>query len=281
MKKQPRRLTNEQFIRSEYPLHLYCQKFNHRWELHWHEFYELCFVLSGEGTNIVNGVPHELARGSMFLLTPADFHEIYPRDGQYLELFNVVFSHEVLSAELQDLLFQDGSQHAAQFAAPAFAEIEREFRLIGEELRNSLPGHFLVARGALERILIFLTRRGGPVPPSPPPKPTAYRHDAIHKALVYVQHHFREPLTLEHAARQAQLAPNYFSECFHRMTGCPFQNYLQTLRLQFAKSLLSASDIPVTEICEASGFNTLTHFERAFKRKFHLTPREFRKKSRG
>jgi AraC-like DNA-binding protein len=58
----------------------------------------------------------------------------------------------------------------------------------------------------------------------------------------------------------------------------PFQSYIQELRLSFAKSLLGSAHISVTEACHAAGFNTLTHFEKAFKRKYGKTPRFFQSK---
>jgi len=99
----------------------------------------------------------------------------------------------------------------------------------------------------------------------------------IRTALVYIHHHFREQLTLNDVAGHARLSPSYFSECFHRTTGSSFQRYLQELRLRFAVSLLHASMLPITDICSAAGFNTLSHFDRAFKRGFGRSPRDLRK----
>jgi transcriptional regulator GlxA family with amidase domain len=48
------------------------------------------------------------------------------------------------------------------------------------------------------------------------------------------------------------------------------------LRLEFARSLLRASPLPVSEVCYVSGFNTLTHFEKMYKRKFGHSPRASR-----
>jgi transcriptional regulator GlxA family with amidase domain len=102
----------------------------------------------------------------------------------------------------------------------------------------------------------------------------------IRRALIYMHHHFREQLTLEEVAAQARLSPNYFSECFHKATGSRFQSYLQELRLRFARTLLEMSDLHVTTICHASGFNTLSHFERAFKGRHGQPPRECRTDAR-
>ena len=138
----------------------------------------------------------------------------------------------------------------------------------------------MLVQGSVERLLIQLSRRSGPAP--------AASHDArsadlpmspaVRKALIYIQHHFRETLTLDDAAASCGLSSNYFSECFSKGTGVTFQAYVQDLRLQFAKSLLKTTRLPVTEICFASGFNTLPHFERAFKKRFGGTPGDYRKR---
>ena len=139
-------------------------------------------------------------------------------------------------------------------------------------------------KGTLMRIFVHYVRQereqSGAASRKELHRPELPRQIAVNAALTYMHHHFREPLTLQAVARQSGLSPHYFSECFRKTTGIPFQNYLQGLRLRFAGSLMAASNLPVTEVCLASGFNSLPHFERAFKQKFGVTPREWRKRSR-
>ncbi|MGG1520007.1 AraC family transcriptional regulator [Paenibacillus oryzisoli] len=277
MKRQPERLTNAQFIAPAASFGIYLQHVNVHYSLHWHEFYELCFVLQGSGRNVVNGTEYALERGSLFLLTPADFHEIFPLPNEPMVLYNFVFSGELLEEALLSLMFQQMALYMADMKEQ-FAEIEAEFKLIAKEEKYAEPGHRRMIQGALERILMYLYRAYGKQHQAGnASKEMGALHEAIQRSLVYIHHHFREPLRLEDAAREAGLSPNYFSQSFRELTGTPFQTYLQHLRLTFAKSLLAAADFPVTDICYASGFNTLTHFERAFKTKFGRSPRHFRK----
>ncbi|MGG1555057.1 helix-turn-helix domain-containing protein [Paenibacillus ferrarius] len=277
MKRQPVRLTNAQFIAPAASYGLYLQHIDAHYSLHWHEFFELCFVLRGRGCNIVNGTEYTLEQGSMFLLTPADFHEIFSLPGEPMDLYNFVFSTEFLKEDLRSLMFRQVALYMADMKEQ-FAEIEAEFKLMAQEEKHAEPGYRSMIQGALERILMYLHRayrkqhQAGDAS-----KEAGALHEAIQRSLVYIHHHFREALRLEDAAREAGLSPNYFSQSFRALTGTPFQTYLQHLRLTFAKSLLAAADFPVTDICYASGFNTLTHFERAFKAKFGRSPRHFRK----
>ncbi len=274
-----RRLTTQEFMAPRSSLQVYHHVLPSRVEVHWHEFYEVFLIIGGEGTHVLNGTTYPLVRGSAFLLTPADFHELVPREGSMLEVLDVIFADEVLQHEVHHLLFGELRDYAAVFEGAACDTIEAAFRRLWSESRERKPGYRQAMRGALEQVLIDLVRRC----------PTASRgdglvlhaaataqHPKIHKALVYLHHHFRDSLTLDQVAQQAQLSPHYFSECFHRATGLPFQSYVRELRLRFAQSLLQVTSMPVTDICFASGFATLPHFERAFKQQVGQSPRSYR-----
>ncbi len=103
----------------------------------------------------------------------------------------------------------------------------------------------------------------------------------IKRAVLYVDRHFRSPLTLAGVAAQAHLSPNYFSERFRAFTGTSFQRYLRQRRLRFARSLLASTSLGITEICHASGFNSLSHFGRAYRDWYGETPTDSRGDSAG
>jgi AraC-like DNA-binding protein len=273
-------LTNEQYFHSSFPLRIFRQSIRQPVELHWHEFYELTLVLEGSGIHVLNGAGYPLGKGSLFLLTPADFHQLVPDTGSTLEVYNLIFSEEWIAEELYPLSFPHSRAYARQCDAEQLKAFAREMDRIRRECSERLPGAERIVRGALERILIDLGRNRMSDPPDVRTEGDQESYEPLRRALVYMQHHFREPLRLEDAARQARLSPNYFSETFRRFAGVSFQTYLQNLRLEFAKSLLRVSDLPVTDICHASGFGTLAHFERVFRRRTGHSPRSYRNQHR-
>lgn len=275
---QPKRLTNDEFMHRASPFRLFVNGLKGHIGVHWHEFFELAFVLSGEGRQVLNGNGSPLARGTLFLLTPADIHELYGVSEAPCLHYNLIFSDEAMSEELRRLLFMHvNGARVCQIPECEFERIRSEFERIGTELEDiKRIGASLVVRGAIERLLVELIRRTGGTA-GPGPERVSQQEDAVRRAIAHMQIHFREPLTLERAAGIANLSPNYFSRCFRDFTGVTFQRHLQTLRLSFARSLLAGSALPITDICYASGFNTLPHFERAFKSAFGLPPRLYRK----
>ncbi len=276
------RLTYEQYMPKGASIAIFHDSLRATVKLHWHEFYEISYIVSGKGWNVVNGVQHALRKGSIFLLTPSDFHEILCDKECPLVIYNVIFTEEILDDELRRLLFDGSKQLMNTLVGDNYRTALYEYKRIFHEQLNLSKGSLRIMRGALDRLLVDLARSLGchedvadkrALPPSPIP-------ETIRRSLQYIHHHFREQLRLEDVARQAALAPNYFSSSFHYHVGIPFRLYLQDLRLRFAKTLLQVSDIPVTEVCSVSGFGSLPHFERMFKHKSGYTPREFRAKSR-
>lgn len=274
-RERPRRLTFAQFMPPKATLELFRGDVTETTGLHWHEFYEMSFIVSGQGSHLLNGKRFSVQRGSLFLLTPADFHELKPNTGQTLQLFNTIFSEEMLDTHLVEMLFHRMERQVTIVQEATMSDIEYEFERLWSEIHAEKRDQQRMIKNSLERILIEFARAS---------EDTIVKEAAasellppIRKALIYMQHHFRESLSLKDAAQQANLTPNYFSELFKKSTGFSFQTHLQDLRLSFAKSLLKASNLTVTEICYGCGFNNLTHFEKVFKQKNGISPKEFRK----
>ncbi|RED52660.1 helix-turn-helix transcriptional regulator [Cohnella phaseoli] len=272
----PERLLNDQYMDSLSSFRMYRHTLDQEIGTHWHQFYELGLVVSGTGTHHVNGVPFRVERGHAFLLTPADFHRIVPDAGQTLRLYNLIFTERIISDDLAGRLFERGNSYSCEYGQEKYADAEHEFERIIRESDNWRELSGIVVKGCIERLLVDLCRSCPPSDAKSYKEPDLSIHPSIRKALVYLQHHFREQLLLEDVARFSGLSVNYFSESFSKQTGHTFQTHVRDMRLGFAKSLIEATDLPITEICYAAGFNTLAYFLRAFKARYRMSPRQLR-----
>ena len=84
-------------------------------------------------------------------------------------------------------------------------------------------------------------------------------------------------LTLSRIARRAGLPVRSVSNAINRVHGCNVSQYINTLRVNRACSLLRGTDMSVTEAIYASGFQTKSNFNREFLRVTGMTPRDWRK----
>src|SRR3954452_13530961 len=69
--------------------------------VHWHDYYELGYVLEGTCRHVVNGVEEELAPGSAFLLSPADFHALEVTGSSPLRVMNAVLHPQLVEGVLE------------------------------------------------------------------------------------------------------------------------------------------------------------------------------------
>lgn len=100
------------------------------------------------------------------------------------------------------------------------------------------------------------------------------------KALVEVK--FRDAdVSLSDIAAEVGLSITYLSHLFHQETGITFTRYLQMLRIEEAKRLLTDSNLTITSICFSCGFNSLTHFNRVFRAGTGASPRQYRHLNAG
>ena len=96
--------------------------------------------------------------------------------------------------------------------------------------------------------------------------------------LQYVTTHFAENLPVAEAAAVCQCSASHFMRWFKKMTGQSFTEYLNDYRLNAAAEALRSTDDTVLAVAERTGFRNLSYFNRVFKARFGLTPREYRRR---
>jgi AraC-like DNA-binding protein len=98
----------------------------------------------------------------------------------------------------------------------------------------------------------------------------------VFKALSFLHKNYTHDLPLRKVAKVAEVNPNYLSERFRQVTGMNFVKYVARLRFEKACDLLRNSDRLISEIAFAAGFQSLSQFNRVFKRLSGKSPTQFR-----
>ncbi|MGA2866059.1 MAG: helix-turn-helix domain-containing protein [Verrucomicrobiota bacterium] len=98
----------------------------------------------------------------------------------------------------------------------------------------------------------------------------------IARAKDYIQEHQTENLRLGHVAKHVNASTFYFCKIFKKATGINFTDYLSRVRIEKSKNLLLNPNLRVSEIAFEVGFQSLTHFNRVFKKILGQSPTEYR-----
>lgn len=117
--------------------------------------------------------------------------------------------------------------------------------------------------------------RIGNVPSTVSQKPT--NNLLILRAKEYIDLNYRGKLTLKDVAAALYISPNYLSELFKKNTGLKFSDYLMEVRLEKSRQYLTDIRYKVGDVAELVGFSDARYFSSAFRKKFGVTPLEFRR----
>jgi two-component system response regulator YesN len=92
-----------------------------------------------------------------------------------------------------------------------------------------------------------------------------------------MQRNFQNNLTEDFLASLFYLNRSYLSQIFRKRTGMKFVDYLNQLRIEKAKELLTSTDLKMYQIAKRVGYDNPKYFFRIFKKKTGLTPEQYRK----
>jgi len=98
----------------------------------------------------------------------------------------------------------------------------------------------------------------------------------IIRAKEFIQEHQTENLRLGQVAKACNTSTFYFCKMFKKVTGINFTDYLSRVRIEKSKNLLLNPNLRVSEIAFEVGFQSLTHFNRVFKKILGQSPTEYR-----
>jgi len=98
----------------------------------------------------------------------------------------------------------------------------------------------------------------------------------IWKARSFIEEHSAEELSLTKVAKAVNISANHLSEKFKQVTGVNFVDYVARIRFEKACDLLLNSNLRISEIAFAVGFQSLSQFNRVFKKLTRQSPTQFR-----
>lgn len=259
-------------------------------EAHQHEFFEFFLMVSGRCHHSIHGNERLISEGDFLLLSPGQSHSFRPAEAGGFEMLQVIFMPSILnihprylsrSRRLLDLVY------LRPFYKKGFEKIHlsglTELKLKGllaemlEEYEKRQDGFEIAIQAKLMDFLIslvrFMERSSAGKALRSQPSPAAI---AMSRILKHIHEQFKNPLRLEDMAEMAGVSREYFCVIFKKITGTSLVEYLNRLRIEEAKHLLSHSALPVTDVCFESGFKDLSYFSRLFRTETGLSPKAFR-----
>ena len=247
--------------------------------------YEFDLYLDGERDMILDGNPYHISAGDLVFRKPGQSIIGY---GDYnMFLLTLDFSHTVdktsktfrsTSVPQQPLCNLDILDNIPSVFPPEhFQEIKRIYEQISKNFSASLDESELQNSYISEMLFLILA--------------DAYKHNQqklksntkrnayVTSACKYINLHYAEVLTVKEIANKLSVNENYLIRLFKKELHTTPNQYITEMRLLHAKTLLEQTDHSIQYVANICGFNTPSYFTKCFKKIYHTSPLNFRKKA--
>jgi AraC-like DNA-binding protein len=253
---------------------------------HFHEEYELTYILEGSGKRYVGSHMENFTAGDLVLLGPNLPHcwklepgkELQPDASAIVVQFNGAFLgndffeknelkqiKKLLQKSGSGINFKPGMQTAVKNNLLGLSTEKNNFKMLIGLLeilqRLAISNDYTL----LDQNQIIAER-------------TIAEQERINPVFAYLVENFRHPVSLNTAAGIANMTPNAFCKYFKKATRKTFMETIIEYRLNYAIQQLVQTDKPISDISFESGFGDVSHFYKMFKVKMHLSPLNYRKK---
>lgn len=258
-------------------------------QMHFHEYIELLFGISGTATVLTGSRRVELSAGDLVIIHSNEPHDVV---SSVPCCYHVVkFLPEVLLTGEQSyseyayvlMLLDNLPNKQLLFGREELTETELPtlFSRLREEWEGQAFGYELSLRADVTKIFLYILRRwrdqnpdwvGGFIPEA--------QRELMQNAISYVRAHYAE-LTEEETAEACGVSASYLSRSFKKCMKTAFSAYVNSVRLREGERLLLTTNDTVTEIAQAVGFSTSAYFIAKFREGHGIPPYHYRKLLRG
>ena len=251
--------------------------------VHWHEEMELIYIKKGKGVVTVDFKQHTVTGPTIVLILPGQLHSIDQFGDEIIEYENIIFNYNMLISKNPDYadtnfitpLIRGKITVPTVFTPvyPYYEDVARPIDACDEICKTKPQGYQLFIKSMLFQFFFILDNRCRNLAP-PPKNKTAI--DKMRIVLKYVENNYPEKITIADIAEVAGFSESHFMRYFKETMGTSFIDYLKDYRLTMAARLLQSSDNAIIDIASDVGFDNISYFNRAFKAKYGVSPRNYR-----
>lgn len=249
---------------------------------HLHPEYEIVYTTHGEGICHVGRYQSQFADGLLIMLGPNLPHAPF---GPQL----APGAHSVVIQFQRDFMGEGWEQGAEWESVRMLLERSEQGIIFGQPVQATLGPAILALseQAPLPRLLGLLKLLGQLAEAEeyqlldagePGLLMSTSDYDRIHRVMSYIQRHYQDQVSLEHAAELVHLTVPAFCRFFKRVTRRTFTNYLHEYRIYHACQLLQTRQHSISEVAYRCGYQQPAYFNRQFKRIMGQTPSDYQQR---
>lgn len=247
---------------------------------HWHEYYEILFVLEGELVLMQNGAYHLIRKDDIVVTKPGEVHATAGEASDDIKMFVIKFLPEIIqtginsryeSKYLTAFLEKNSSEiNHIDEKVKEYPALQRVMLTLVEEFENKGVGYELYIKGLLFELIACLVRMG--IVSKKSSEATAEDMMFLDKLLKFIEQNLGNDISREKAAKFMCMSLPKFSEFFKKTTGQTFGEYINYARVSEAERMIVGGKMRIQQAAFEVGFQSVQTFIRTFKRIKGYTP---------
>ncbi|MBQ2981464.1 MAG: AraC family transcriptional regulator [Lachnospiraceae bacterium] len=252
---------------------------------HWHNEYEIIYVKKGQGVISLDLEYHNVKAGDIILIVPGQLHSIEQKDEETMEYENIIFGADIIASKHNDYCYNNYFSFLTkrtlqyptifnQTTCKYYHDIARCIDNADEICKTFPHGYQLAIKSYLFQMFFVIFTN---LPKEKPPTKKKKSLDKMKLIVKYVENNYADNITIEDMANLCDFSQSHFMKFFKNNMEVSFIEYLNNYRLTMASRLLISSSSSIIAISMESGFDNLSYFNRLFKKKYDMTPSEFRR----
>lgn len=253
---------------------------------HKHNYIEIVYMCSGQTTHIINSSSKVvLQQGDLLFFNQHTYHEILPASKNDIainfivlpEFFDVAFQmiekDNVIGKFLVSTLCQEESEgEYLYFNAASIIPVQNLLENMVWSIMNKQNYNNQINQYTMGLLFMQLLNRADLIDSG---NIDQYENRLVFTALKYIEDHYRNG-TLTDLAAQLNQSVYKLSRLIQAATGVNFKELLQQKRLAKSVQLLNGTNLSVSDIIAAVGYDNTSYFYRIFRQTYGVSPKEYR-----
>ena len=236
---------------------------------HSHDFCEILYVAGGAGEAILEGKKFRLAPGDLVVVNPGTLHEERSDAKAPLRLIFLAIRDFAVPGLPAGCLSQE--KYRVLSCGEYRYKMDIYLRELLQETSSQIEFYQEISQGLVSALLVLVMRliRINP-------EDEAALSQECQKIKEYLDQNFTSPITLDSLSETVYISKHYLSHLFKEQTGVSPIKYLTSKRMEKACELLSETELPVSEVSKAVGYENPLYFSQVFKRIYGISPVKYR-----
>lgn len=232
--------------------------------------YQIIYIASGKAHFYFHGVEQIVTAGNMVIFRPKEEQRYYYYGVDHTEVYWLHFT----GGNVKNILRKYGITDDMRIIHTGTSlEYKHIFEQIIQELKLCKEDYEELLVNYLQHLLILLHR----VINSKPRGKNQLLMQEMDHAVRYFHENYNKPISIEDYAAKQHMSVSWFIRNFKEYTDSTPAQYLLSLRIANAQTLLETTNYNITEIAEIVGYDNPLYFSRIFKKQNGMSPSEFRK----